>query len=196
MTYATLQDDIARMLDKPEAEPAIPAFIRLAEACFRRDVRHWRMEKRSETTLNERFELVPSDWLATIRFGIKAGAEIELVPSAKLQRMRRDGTATGVPIYYAISAGQFEFYPTPTGQDGELLYYAAAPALSDSATSNWLLEDAPDAYLYGALMHSAPYVQDDARVALWQSLYGTAVQRLNEDADRARWSGPLRMRVK
>ena len=85
---------------------------------------------------------------------------------------------------------QFEFFPSPDGSYGvELLYYQRVPALSDSNTTNWLLTEAPDVYLYGSLVHSAPYLADDARTAVWAQIFGAAMQRLNQSSDEAVHSG-------
>jgi len=43
--------------------------------------------------------------------------------------------------------------------------------------------------LYGSLVHSAPYLSDDARTAVWAQLYGAAMQRLNQSSDEAVFSG-------
>jgi len=69
-----------------------------------------------------------------------------------------------------------------------LLYYQKVPSLS-SNSDNWLLLEAPDVYLYGALLHSAPYLAEDQRVAVWAQMYSAAVARLNEYSDNARFSG-------
>jgi len=68
--------------------------------------------------------------------------------------------------------------------------------LSDSNADNWLLRDAPDVYLYGALIQSAPYLNDDARAETWASLYSTAIQSLQRASDDTRFAGSgIRMRV-
>jgi len=61
--------------------------------------------------------------------------------------------------------------------------------LADDNTSNWLLETAPDIYLYGALLHSAPYLAEDTRVAVWAQMYSAAVQNLNNQSERVKNSG-------
>ena len=47
--------------------------------------------------------------------------------------------------------------------DVEMLYIAQIEALSAGNTSNWLLSSHSGAYLYAALLHAAPYLQDDPR---------------------------------
>ena len=74
--------------------------------------------------------------------------------------------------------------------------FAKVPDLA-SNSDNWLLDDSPDVYLYGSLMHSAPYLQEDARITVWAQLYSAAVARLNESSDRSRHSGSgLKLKVR
>jgi hypothetical protein len=70
----------------------------------------------------------------------------------------------------------------------ELVYYQEIPALSDSQTTNWLLTDAPDAYVYGALTQAAPFLGEDERLPTWAQLYTSAIQGLNSSSDRAKQS--------
>jgi hypothetical protein len=71
----------------------------------------------------------------------------------------------------------------------ELTYYAKLTKLSNSVTTNWLLTSSPDIYLYGALLQAAPYLQDDARIQVWSSLYDRAMSELQTADDRGASSG-------
>ena len=80
--------------------------------------------------------------------------------------------------------------------DFELLYYQKIPSLISNA-DNWLLLDSPDVYLYGALLHSAPYLAEDERVAIWAQMYSASVARLNEASELARYSGSgLKLKIR
>jgi len=105
---------------------------------------------------------------------------------------------SGRPYLYTHAIGAIELFPTPDTTYGlELLYYAKPDALSDSVASNWILEEAPDVYLYGSLIHSAPYLADDARTAVWAQLYSAAVSKLNAESENARVSGSgLKLKVR
>ena len=48
-----------------------------------------------------------------------------------------------------------------------------------TVVTNWLLVRHPDIYFYGALLHSAPYFDDDQRIATWERFYGAAVSAAN-----------------
>ena len=200
-TYATLKTAVADFLNRDDLTSVVPTFIALAEADMQRKVRHWRMETRSTAQLDTQFSAIPADWAETIRFYLTSGetARLELLSHAELlDRKQRAGAVNGQPYYYAMTGSQFEIYPVPDGvYTGELLYFAKIPALSDAATTNWLLTDSPDAYLYGALVHAAPYLKDDARIQVWAALYQSAIDNLNAASDSARYSGTgLRMKIR
>ena len=136
---------------------------------------------------------VPADWLETIRL-ILTGSGTSVVQlislSGMADRRAKNEDLGGTPEFYCHVRGEFELYPTPSEDtDFELLYYQQIPALGDSNASNWLLEYAPDVYLYGSLLHSAPYLQEDARLAVWAQMYSAAVQNLNNQSERVKNSG-------
>jgi hypothetical protein len=105
---------------------------------------------------------------------------------------------SGTPTHYTHADGQFQFYPTPSAEvNTELLYYPKTTALSSSNADNWLLLEAPDVYLYGALLHSAPYLGEDERVGVWAQMYGAAVSQLNQSSENARFSGSgLKLKIR
>ena len=192
--YSNLQTTIADFLNRDDLTSVIPVFIQLAEGQMNRDVRHWQMETRSsgQQSAGDQYMQIPSDWLETIRFHLTGGGTqvLDLISRAAMAD-KREGAEdmSGSPQYYCHADGQFELYPTPDADyDMELLYVAKIPDLATNST-NWLLTLAPDVYLYGSLLHSAPYLQEDARVAVWAQMYSAAVARLNEASEKARYSG-------
>ena len=93
---------------------------------------------------------------------------------------------------------QFQLIPAQSGSvTGELTYYAKIPALSDANTSNWLLDVAPDIYLYGALMEAAPYLDDQEKLATWGGLLEQSMEALRIEQERASvGSSSIRMRAR
>jgi len=192
--YSNLQTTIADFLNRDDLTSVIPTFIQLAESQINRDIRHWKMETRAEATVDagDDYIQIPADWLETIRIGLTEGDTfpLDLISRAALADKRSGANNMAArPRYYTHADSQFRLYPTPDAEyDIELLYYAKVPDLATN-TTNWLLEYAPDVYLYGSLLHSAPYLQEDARVAVWAQMYSAAVARLNEASEKARYSG-------
>jgi hypothetical protein len=193
--YSTLQTAIADFLNRDDLTAVIPTFIQLAEAQINREIRHWKMEARStgQQSAGDQYMQIPPDWLETIRLNVtdQGTSAITMTSRAAMAdiRAKNEDVSTKTTYYYCHADGQFELYPTPAAtMNVELLYYQKIPDLATNST-NWLLTDAPDVYLYGALLHSAPYLAEDARVAVWAQMYSAAVQNVNSASEQARYSG-------
>ena len=70
---------------------------------------------------------------------------------------------------FAVIGRQIVVTPTPSSGTLDIDYYQRIPALTDSNTSNWLLDDAPHVYLYTSLLHATPFLMDDARYQVFQN---------------------------
>jgi len=193
--YTGLKASIADFLNRDDLTAVIPDFVALAEAQINRDVRHWKMEARSsgQQDAADEYMQIPSDWVETIRLHLTGnGTSVVNLVSRDAMADKRAGqeNASGTPRMYTHADGQFQLYPTPNATtDFELLYYQKLPALSSSNADNWLLLEAPDVYLYGSLLHSAPYLSEDERVGVWAQMYSAAIQRLNQVSEDAMFSG-------
>lgn len=186
--YTGLVASVADFLNRDDLQNIVPTFITLAEAQMQRELRHWRMDQEATIASMGRYTALPDGFRAAERVNME-GSEVKLVPvtTQRIQDMR-NGSNSGTPCYFAITGQQLELYPVPESGNIELLYRENIPALSDSNQTNWLLEEGPDAYLYGALLQSSPYLQDDERLPIWSSLYAGAIRSLNISSDRARYS--------
>ena len=191
--YAGLKGAIADFLNRDDLTARIPDFITLAEASINREIRHYEMENRATAELSGQYLDRPNDWMETIRFHVTGSGTTNLkLLSAAAMADKRQGAedTTGHPKYYCHVERAFEVYPTADATyEVELYYYQKVPALSASNATNWLLTDHPDVYLYGSLMHSAPYLAEDERVGVWAQLYAAAVKRVNESGEDAMNSG-------
>jgi len=200
-TYAELKTSIADFLDRDDLTNVITDFVTLAEADMNRKVRHWRQEARTSQTINEQYEDLPSDFLEVVRYQVTSNDtnSLELISQGEmLERRERNLNTTGRPQYYAITAGQAEFYPTPDGDyTADLYYVQRITALSDSNTSNWVLTYFPDVYLYGALVHAAPYLAEDNRITVWSALYQNAIDGINMESEKSKFGGSgRRMKIR
>ena len=200
-TYDELKDAVADFLNRDDLSTTVETFISLAEADIQRRVRHWRQEKRSNAVIDTQYSAIPSDFLEIIRFHISTTpiTPVELISQSEMMDMRsKGGSAAGTPKNYAITAGEIEVYPNPDASyNAELYYYSKVPALSTTTTTNWLLTYHSDAYLYGALLHSAPYLGEDARAQVWATLYQAAIESVNAEGDKAKSGGSgRRMRIR
>lgn len=197
--YNELQAEIKDFLDRSDLDNVVPTWIRLAEADMNRTIRHYEMEERSTASFDTRYTLLPPGFLEVVRLHLDSDERpIELVTPLALQTYRQKGGDTsGKPKYYAIVGGQIEVWPTPdAAYTGELYYYKEIPGLRLSNDTNWVLNKFPDVYLYGSLLHSSMYLDDDARITGWSALYQKAVDGINSNNQKAKFGGSgLRMQV-
>lgn len=208
-TYATLQSAVAEWLGR-ETDTSIiarvPDFITLAEAKFNRDLRSNQMEKRSYTSVDmgsaePEFITLPTDFQAMRRVrlsSVDAKPRLQFLSGAQADEKRSlMADVANQPIYFTIFGDELELIPTPdSAYTIEMVYRAYVPPLSDSNPTSWLLTLAPDLYLYGALLESAPYIKEDSRIQTWATGYKYAVDGLNQLAqDQVYNAGPLVMGV-
>ena len=74
------------------------------------------------------------------------------------------------------------------------MFYKKIDALSDSNTTEQMLTDNPDVYLYGALLEAEPFLMNDERVQLWATAFQESLRALQEQDNKDRHSGSA-MRV-
>ena len=196
-TYDELKTSIAGFLHRADLTSAIPDFITLCEVKFNRNLRISTMETRATADLDQQYEAVPLDFLEMryIQTTGALGSQLEYVSPASFNH-RYKTTDVGTPKLYTIIDGTIGFAPAPSGTyTMEMGYFKAIPSLSASQTSNWMLANHPDVYLYGSLKEAEPYIKNDKRIAVWESKYGQAIQEVKEADQRARWAGPLTIRA-
>ena len=178
-TYSELKSTIADWLNRDDLTSVIPSFVELAEAELTRNLRHRKMIARADATINSEYTQTPLDWFQTQTLILETDpvTTLEYLTPEALNAKRAASTANGKPLFYTMIGTEIQVYPVPSGDyTAEMVYYAKIPSLSDSETTNWLLTLAPDIYLYGSLMQSAPYLQDDNRLSVWNALYQKKIE--------------------
>ena len=166
--YTDLQASVADFLNRSDLTTVIPDFITMTESDFNRSLRVREMSVRTQAPIDSQYVKLPDDFLGMRNIDLLTDP-VTPMTYKNLQNLdvHRASDATGKPIYYSIMQNNIEFSPVPDGDYTiEIVYYQKVPALSVFST-NWLLTDHPDAYLYGTLMHSAPYLQADERIGVW-----------------------------
>ena len=199
-TYANLKTEIANYLNRTDLTEYLDTFIDLAEARHSRDLRLREMENVSTATttvsgtqsydlptgyLEMRYVLYQSDPYNFLYF----------MAPPDFFRAFNAGETSGTPKYYTIVGSKKYLWPKPDAAKVlELGFFQRPTGLSDSNTTNAVLTDFPDLYLYASLAESAPFLVQDERLAVWAQLYKEGVKTANESAQRGRESSaPLQM---
>jgi hypothetical protein len=203
-TYAELQTATANWLDRTDLTARIPEFIELAEANFNRVVRSPDMVTKNDSfSLTSRYNTLPSDTLEIVRIVLDLTPVIvlEYLTPEEISERRATMSATGKPYYFTViggSSNQLEVVPSPDATyTSSIVYYTRIAALSDAATSNWLLAAHPDIYLFGTLVEAEPYLKNDERMPMWTSRLDKALTALRLQGERELHTGSsLRMRAR
>ena len=196
-TYSELKASIADWLNRDDLTSVIPDLITLCEADLNRRLRVREMIARSTGATSTQFTILPSDFLEArnVQINTSPPAVLDYRSPEALDRYRATiGDNADTPIYYTLIGDTIEVAPTPSSEVTiEIVYYKKLTPLSD-ANPNFILQTHPDVYLYGSLLHSAPYLHGDERIGTWAGIYDAKVERMNDADSSSQHSGnTLRM---
>ena len=192
-TYNELKTSIGDWLNRSDLTTAIPDFISLAEAQIERTLRTRQMLTRTTLTVDSEFETIPADFLETRALKLTStnpDTPMSFMTMDALDQESTKFTGSGRPRFFGVVGTEFRFVPTPDASyTAEIVYFANINKLSASVATNFILTSSSDIYLYGALLQAAPYLQDDARIQVWATLYERALNDLQMADDRGSTSG-------
>jgi hypothetical protein len=177
-TYSELVSEVGSWLNRTDLDAKIPTFIRLFEARMNRKLRNPDME-------------------VTFSFTTVAGT-MSYALSSSVRQLRDVYLATDTSTEattYTVTAETIEFDADPG--TGQTVYYSAFVTLSGLSSgnpSNWLLDDHPDAYLYGTLAEAYAHLRDEEAAATYKGLTDEAISEIQREANEKRLpAGPLQM---
>lgn len=189
-TATELEALVADYLNRSDLTAIIKDWIILAEAEFNRTLRVREMSVRTRAPLTSQYVKLPDDFL-----GMR---NIELVtsPVTPLEYRNpqnidnyRNSDSTGKPLFYTIIQNAIEVAPVPDSEyQLEILYYQKVNSLATN-TTNFILDNHPDAYIFGVLMQSPVYLGHDERVNVWAGRYMQIIEQIKTSDDKASFSG-------
>lgn len=183
-TYAELQTAVANWLDRGDLTARIPEFIALAEADINSQFSNIRTIESSSTLTpvsGSRYIALPTGFREPLNLWL------QWVSSAGVQDMRAltpetmaISTVNSIPVAWCIDGSNvaFDCPNQSSGTDYTFLFrWAGSVALSDSTTTNLILANYPNVYLFGALREAAPYLRDAEAVSFWEGRYMDAIEK-------------------
>lgn len=194
-TFADLQSAVASWMDRTDLTAVIPDFIALFE-----------------TTANAELPLRTRYNLATATLTTVAGTATVALPTDFLEAKSLVNQTdpkevlepfTATALYTQYTSGQIgrprgftyvgatlELAPVPDAAYAlKLYYYQKALPLSAERTTNWLLTNFPNLYLFGSLVAAEAYLGTDPRLKLWGELYENLLAKLSAATERGQYGG-------
>ncbi len=189
MTYDSLLVDIRRYLERGFTQASdqivfdqLPRLVTLAERRIARELKIEGFIRAITTPLSIGVStyLKPDRWRDTISMTVN-GTPIQTRSYEYLRNYWPDESQTASPEFYAdYDYANWLIAPTPNAASTlEVLYYEQPALLGPTLQSNWLTEYAPELVLYASLLEATPFLKNDERVQLWQSLYDRCAQAFN-----------------
>lgn len=189
--YDDLQSEILEWMDRTgdsEASARAPKWILFAESWFNRELRTPDMERSVTFSIVDEDTPLPEDYLAMRAIYQETEPDFPLNGMSPDQLRRDYGGTSGIPQAYSIVGGGIRVAPVP---QSELLYtmdyFGRIENLSVTAPSNWLLQQAPDLYLFAALFFAFTWARNPEQAAECQSLAIGILNRLKVTSTAARW---------
>lgn len=199
-TLAELYVEIQRLMDGEDVEiseisvESLERLVIVAQQRIYRDVKSRFNEKAfSALTVTSNLATIPSDFkeLSIIHFGKTA-----LIPVDETT-IKDYWASSGTDAKYVARAGNsFTFWPSVAdGTTVQGRYFFAWPNLADAnIATNLLFQEADDLFIYGALVESAPFFGENAKMPIWQSKYTSIANDLNRQSHRTAKSNRLMVR--
>ncbi len=213
-TYAGVLAAAADYVNRTDMTTQIVDALVLAEAEMRIKLREAGLcggETRATSSIDAEYETPPTRFGRPIQMKVyNDDTDVwellsNISPQAFSDLKESVAAQTGRPTHYSYIAGSLAFYPTPdTTYTVEMIYISDFAPLSVSNTSNWILADYPNAYLYGTLHALEPLLFEDTRMGLWSANFARAVQGIidaegakqgQRDTARYRADLPIRRRT-
>jgi hypothetical protein len=190
MTYDSLTSTVLQYLERRDAAvvEAIPTFITLCEFEIAQNIKTLGQMEVVDSTMQIGNPVIPKParWRKTTSMTLSVSGQKQPLLVRKLEYLNtyaQDVSATGVPLFYADYDFDHWFVaPTPNqAYPFEALCYTRLEPLSSSNQTNWLTQNAPNAMLFGTLKQTAPFLKNDARLAVWKSMFDEALAALKTE---------------
>jgi len=198
MTFSELEGDVRRYLERgfsaatdPLVFEQIPRLITLAERRCAVDLKIQGFLVVTTAQMQAGLSVYPKPdrWRLTvsINFGTGTGNKTRTPMFPRSYEYIRnywpDESQLGQPKFYAdYNYSNWLFGPTPEeAYPYEVIYYELPALLSTTNQTNWLTQYAPQMLLYATLLEATPFLKNDERIQVWQSMYADSKNAINQE---------------
>ena len=196
-TFSDLKTSIANYLNRDDLTTIIPDFITLTENRLDRELRARVNMVRAQTTTTAdiAFYNLPSDLieLRNITYDSSSSESYALSYLSPESGSRQYGAYTsGYPRAYTNLGKNIKVLPTPdAAYTLGINYFKKLSPLSDSVTSNDILDSFPSLYLFSSCLEGALYLNDTEQTQRFMSMYQKSMEEVKAAEEAARFSGTV-----
>ena len=199
-TYALLKTTIANYLNRTDLTSYLGDFITLTESRLNRELRVREMVNTDTTTTTvagtQSYSL-PSGFLeaSAVIYQSNPYRTLRFMANGDFYRQYNVTQTSGLPTFFTIVGEKILLGVAPdSAKTLQIDFYKTLTPLSESNTTNTILTNYPELYLYGALAESSPFLMQDERLNTWASLYKEALKNANLSSQKGSiTSSPMQM---
>jgi hypothetical protein len=197
-SYDELQDAVASLRHRTgdtTYTSEVPTFIALCESEMQIRLKLMEFETDASVTVTDGSGDLPAGFLGfrTLYWNGDTKSPLYYKSPAEFDALRNNTGNT--PAFYTISGSTLRLTEGATGTAIGVANVRFT-TLSDSDTSNAILTNFPDAYLYGSAKHSAVWEEDDPAVQKYGILFNAACDRIEANNKDRKHAGPLQVRAR
>ena len=199
-TFALLKTTIANYLNRTDLTSYLGDFITLTESRLNRELRVREMVNTDTTTTTvagtQSYSL-PSGFLeaSAVIYQSDPYRTLRFMANGDFYRQYNVTQTSGLPTFFTIVGEKILLGVAPdSAKTLQIDFYKTLTPLSESNTTNTILTNYPELYLYGALAESSPFLMQDERLNTWASLYKEALKNANLSSQKGSiTSSPMQM---
>lgn len=192
-TYSELKTALANWSKRTDLSTVLGDFIALAEARIQRSLLARAQEVETELTMvaGSRYVALPADFDSPRALWLKANLPREELPQVLPEQLTGSNTS-GYPEAWAIDGSNIAFDKPASSAWAFDFRYCKPLSLSDSTTTNYILTNYPDVYLFGALVELHDYTFNGEKSAMCEARFQAAIRDAS-DAENESRKGALLM---
>lgn len=188
-SYADLVALVADYMNRDDLTQ-IPAFISIIEAELNRRLRTVNQETRTIWVIGAESYDLPSGFRKMRKIHIEGQPDRpldEISPTGASVRFNGDA---GIPRAYWTEGRTMMLAPPPAADTTfRVVYLTRIVPLTSQTPLNWVLEEHPDIYVWGALREAAAFIRDPDGISFAGDRFSTAVEQLRLSTANDRWGG-------
>ncbi|WP_397586799.1 hypothetical protein [Sphingobium fuliginis] len=190
--YDDLVAMVGNWLDRDDLNDRIPEFVSLLEARLNRLLRTAMQETPATWAITGEEYALPDDFRKMRRLypAGQPNRPFSEISSSQLS----DWAYSGFAQVYAIEGRTLRFSPAPTADAPltvQAVYWRRIPPLGSFQPTNWILDEHPDIYVWGALHQAATYIRDPDAIDTCKAYLDEAIAELQSASRKDAWGGPL-----
>ncbi len=191
-SFSGLKAAVAEYLGQDNLTSQMDVFVNIAESRFDYRLRVREQENFANSTI------VAGDTTIDLPENFRGMRALHIVGEPNLtiqyvspEQLNEIDNTAGRPKYFTIRKDKILLNCESDSTYVVRIHYVAKfSSLSNSNTSNWILAEKPEVYLYGTLQAACEYTRDDTAAANYGALFNIALQEL-KNSDEYEKHGPV-----